>query len=191
MTNSGADTVSVIATSDNGVIETPAVGDEPMGVAAPRNGDFAYVVNQTDDSIHKIDISTDPVTVTEIGVNEVDSAVSLGAFIGDEPPTAPDNLEAEANDSDEIDLTWDDNSTDESGFKIERREDSVDAYTQVAKVDADETSYTDTGLEGATTYHYRVRSYNEAADSAASSSAEATTNETDFSWCFIGTLLFF
>jgi hypothetical protein len=108
-------------------------------------------------------------------------------FIGGKPPSVPSGLAAETVDRNEIELTWTDNSTDELGFKIERREDSVETFEQVATVDADSESYTDADLDRGTTYHYRVRSYNEAADSAASSSVEATTEDEEFSWCFIGT----
>jgi YVTN family beta-propeller protein len=188
VTNSGGDTVTVIATSDNDVDDTITVGDNPMGVAAPLNGDFAYVVNQIDDSIHVVDVSSDTISATEIGVNELDGAVSIGAFIGDSPPSAPSGLEAETIGDTEIELTWNDNSTDELGFKIERREDSEDAFVQIAKADDNTESYADDELEGGTTYHYRIRSYNEAADSVASSSAEATTTDEEFSWCFVGTI---
>lgn len=189
VTNSAADTVSLITTGDNKVIETIDVGDQPMGVAAPLNGDFAYAVNQTDNSIHKIDLSTDSITVTEIGVNHVETAVSLGAFIGDSPPAAPSDLYADGGGSHRINLTWNDNSSDEQGFKIERWKSSEQAFTQIAKVDAGETSFTDTGLQEFTTYYYRVRSYNEAADSAASSSEGTTTDLSDAGWCFIGAVV--
>lgn len=190
VTNSGGNTVTVITTSDNGVVDTISVGDNPMGVAAPLNGDFAYVVNQIGDSIHVVDVSTNTISATEIGKGELDEAVSIGAFIGGSPPTAPSSLEAETVSDNEIELTWNDNSGDELGFKIERREDSEDAFVQVAKVDDDTESYTDDELAGGTTYHYRIRSYNEAADSVASSSVEATTTDEDFSWCFVGTIYF-
>jgi YVTN family beta-propeller protein len=191
VTNSGDESVSVIDTSDNTVVDTIPVGDTPKGIAAPRNGDFAYAVNEVGNSIHKITITaTDPfeATVKEIGSNQINSAVSIGAFIGDSPPSAPSGLEAEVISAYEIDLTWNDNSSNEWGFKIERREDSEDAFVQIAKVEDDTESYTDDELAGGTTYHYRIRAYNEAADSVASSSAEATTEDGHFSWCFVGTI---
>lgn len=190
VTNSADDTVSVIDTSSNTVVDTIDVGQNPMGIAAPRNGDFAYAVNQVGNSIHRIDISSGPsFSATELGNNRINTAVSIGAFIGGPPPSpVPSGLEAETISDNEIELTWNDNSSDELGFKIERRKDEEEAFVQVAKVDDDTESYTDDELEGGTTYHYRIRAYNEAADSDASSSVEATTTDEDFSWCFVGTI---
>ena len=59
-----------------------------------------------------------------------------------------------------------------------------------AKVDNDTESYTDSELDRGATYHYRVRSYNEGADSDASNSAEATTTDEGFSWCFVGSVYY-
>jgi hypothetical protein len=61
---------------------------------------------------------------------------------------------------------------------------------QIARLAADATSYTDGALESETAYEYRIRAYNEAADSDyASTSTAITTQEGSFSWCFIGSLL--
>ncbi|HXG51633.1 MAG TPA: InlB B-repeat-containing protein [candidate division Zixibacteria bacterium] len=72
-------------------------------------------------------------------------------------------------------LTWSDNSTDESGFYIERRPGSGSTYTQIASVGADVTSYTDSNLPNSTTYCYRVRAYNSAGTSGYSNESCATT----------------
>jgi YVTN family beta-propeller protein len=186
VTNRLADTVSVIATENQSVSGTYSVGDQPMGVAAPVNGDFAYVVNHADDTISKV--TTDG-SVTTIGSGELVGAYALGAFIGGRPPNAPSGLEATMESSNEIVLSWTDNADDELGFKIERREDTEEGYVQIAKVDADEIDYTDTGLARATTYHYRVRAFNEASDSDYTSSASAATDEEQGSWCFINLLM--
>jgi YVTN family beta-propeller protein len=186
VTNSLADTVSVIATERQSVSDTYSVGEQPMGVAAPVNGDFAYVVNHADDTISKV---TTGGSVTTIGSGELVDAYALGTFLGGSPPDAPSGLEAAMESSNEIFLSWTDNADDELGFKIERREDSQEAYVQIAKVDADEIDYTDTGLARATTYHYRVRAFNEASDSDYGSSASATTGNEQASWCFINSLM--
>jgi len=187
VTNSLDNTVTVIDAGSQSFFATYNVGSQPMGVACPKNGDFAYVVNQGGNSISKIDINSQ--TVTEVGTGRVSSAFALGAFIGGAPPTAPSGLSAVESGYDKINLSWTDNSSDELGFKIERRLGTEDRYAQIASVAANVTTYLDTGLTGNTSYMYRVRAYNEAADSDFVTSAGATTDEGRFSWCFIQTLL--
>jgi len=59
----------------------------------------------------------------------------------------------------DIILTWTDNSTGESGFKIERKE-SGGQFAEIASVNANQTSYTDSGVKAGKTYSYRVRTFN-------------------------------
>src|SRR5207244_1395396 len=51
---------------------------------------------------------------------------------------------------------WTDNSSNEDGFQIERSSDNV-TFAQIATVNANATTYSDTGLTVSTTYYYRVR----------------------------------
>jgi transcriptional regulator CtsR len=90
------------------------------------------------------------------------------------PPEAPSNLVATAASSSKIDLTWQDNSNDESGFKIERRIGSG-FYFQIATVGAGVTSYSNTFLNAGTTYYYRVRTYKGTLNSDYCEEASATT----------------
>jgi hypothetical protein len=90
------------------------------------------------------------------------------------PPAAPSQLTATANGASRIDLSWTDNSADERGFKIERSPDGA-AWSQVGTAGANATAYSATGLSASTTYHFRVRAYNAAGDSAYTASASATT----------------
>lgn len=61
-----------------------------------------------------------------------------------------------------INLTWNDNSSAEDGFKIERSYNGG-AYSQIDTVSADITSYSDNGLAGGA-YSYKVRAYTMAGD---------------------------
>jgi transcriptional regulator CtsR len=90
-------------------------------------------------------------------------------------PSAPSNLAASAVSSSQINLTWTDNSSNETGFKIERKTGSGGTYAQIATVGANVTSYSNTGLSASTTYYYRVRATNSGGDSAYSNEAYATT----------------
>ena len=74
----------------------------------------------------------------------------------------------------ELTLLWEDNSSTESGFKIERAVGSA-AFTQIATTGANVTRYTDTGLASSTTYRYRTRAYNAIGNSAYSNEAATTT----------------
>jgi subtilisin family serine protease len=88
----------------------------------------------------------------------------------------PSNLSAVDASTSKINLSWADNSSYESGFKIERKIGTGITYSQIADIAADETSYRDTGLNEATMYYYRVRAYDTAEDSNYSNEASATTD---------------
>jgi len=90
------------------------------------------------------------------------------------PPPPPTGLAAKAISTSEIDLSWTNGSTNQTGVKIERSPDGV-AYTQIAIAAATATSYADTGLIAAVTYYYRVRATNGTTDSTYTAVASATT----------------
>jgi hypothetical protein len=88
-------------------------------------------------------------------------------------PAAPDNLTATALKKLKISLNWTDNSSNETGFKIERSTSSA-PWAQIATVGTNITTYTDSKLKAGTTYSYRIRSYNSAGDSVYSNVTSAT-----------------
>lgn len=90
---------------------------------------------------------------------------------GDGSLAAPSNLVATAVSTTGIDLTWDDNSDDETGFSLER--DGEVIYTP----NPGETSYSDVGLDSATTYTYRIRAVRNEEYSEYSNEDSATTQE--------------
>ena len=89
-------------------------------------------------------------------------------------PIAPSNLVAKAVSSTEIDLTWQDNSTDEQGFRIERSLDGQN-FTEIGTVGPNVQSFNDTGLTPETTYFYRVFAFNNFGNSDPSNIAADTT----------------
>jgi tripartite motif-containing protein 71 len=91
-------------------------------------------------------------------------------------PAAPTNLVATAVSRSQVNLTWTDNSSNETGFKIERCKGATCTnFTQIVTVGVNVTSYANTGLNANTTYRYRVRAYNASDNSAYSNIAAATT----------------
>jgi len=89
---------------------------------------------------------------------------------------APSNLAASALSQTQIKLTWKDNSSDESGFKVERSPDGSTGWSQIGATLANVAVYTDTNLTCNTPYYYRVRAYNTSGDSSYSDTSDATTS---------------
>jgi exonuclease III len=77
---------------------------------------------------------------------------------------APSNLVATEASSTRVNLSWKDNSTNETGFKIERK--TTSTWTQLATIGANITTYQNKNLVTNTTYYYRVRAYKASAYSA-------------------------
>lgn len=78
---------------------------------------------------------------------------------GKEPFNPPSNLVATATGTSTIDLTWTDNTTDETGFAIERSLGPSGPFIEIDRVAAGVTNYGDTGLAENTEYCYQVRAF--------------------------------
>ena len=74
-------------------------------------------------------------------------------------PVPPSNLRGTVASNTQINLSWTDNSTNETGFKIERKT-GTGVYAVVGTTATDINTYSDNGLTSNTTYTYRVYSYN-------------------------------
>jgi fibronectin type 3 domain-containing protein len=74
-------------------------------------------------------------------------------------PAAPTQLSAIGGASNSISLTWQDNSTNETGFRIYRSTDGV-TFASIATVGANNNAYTDASTAPLTSYYYYVAGYN-------------------------------
>ena len=90
------------------------------------------------------------------------------------PPKAPTYLVAIGVESNQINLFWIDNATNEDGFIIERKTEG-ESYQAIQTIPANTTSYNDTGLDAQTVYHYRIKSFNNGGSSEYSNEVRAKT----------------
>jgi fibronectin type 3 domain-containing protein len=82
------------------------------------------------------------------------------------PPAAPTGLTIQSASGTSVNLAWLDNSSNETGFQLERSTaSSFSPSSLVANLAAERTTYTDSGLTPATTYYYRIAAFNNAGSS--------------------------
>lgn len=77
---------------------------------------------------------------------------------GGDSSSDPSNFVAAAVSSSQINLTWDDNSSSEDGYSLERSLDGS-SFSEVQELSANSTSFSDLNLDPVTEYFYRVRSF--------------------------------
>ena len=89
-------------------------------------------------------------------------------------PMPPTNVTTIGVSPSRINITWVDNSTNETGFSVERSTDGVN-FSAVGGVGANVRSWASTGLAASTKYYYRVRALGSAGNSGYSNVGSATT----------------
>ncbi len=128
-------------------------------------------------------LSLDKVSTSTAEIGAVYSAGTRGvrlsrisAIITYNPLTAPTGLSGNSSTTSAILLSWSDNSLNEDGFEVERSPDGS-SWALIATRSANATNYNDTGLSAATTYHYRVRTFNAGVYSAYSNTVVVSTKD--------------
>ena len=108
---------------------------------------------------------------------KVDLALNLLGSAGPPPsiPVAPTALATTVSQTNQVSLTWTDNSTNESGFRIYRKTGTAGTAAIIATVGQNTTTYVNTAVSGSTDYYYYVVAYNSAGESTPSNEARATT----------------
>ncbi|RYF26849.1 MAG: T9SS type B sorting domain-containing protein [Flavobacteriales bacterium] len=93
-----------------------------------------------------------PALIATAPANTTFRGVTLAPAYG----KVPTNLAANVIALNEVKLTWNDNSTTETGFEIARSTDGVN-FSPLATVSANVVTYTDNTVVAGTTYYYKVR----------------------------------
>lgn len=90
---------------------------------------------------------------------------------------APTQLRASLADPGQASLSWQDNSSGENGFHLERRAGLTGSWGMIAALGPNETSFIDSNLAAATTYFYHVAAFVAAGNSTWSNSATVNTGD--------------
>lgn len=106
---------------------------------------------------------------------DADSSYATIASTKPTLPCAASSLNASIISASQIDLSWNDNSGNETGFKIDRKTGSGGMYSLLTTKSAGVTSHNDSSLTDGTTYYYRVYPYNDDGNSSYSNEVFATT----------------
>lgn len=88
---------------------------------------------------------------------------------------APASLSASGSVAGRIGLSWSQTNAYETSFKIERSPNGSSGWVEIGTASADATSYNDTSVTCATTYHYRVRAATSSVNSLYSNTDSAST----------------
>ena len=91
-------------------------------------------------------------------------------------PIAPTNLAVTATTKTSINLSFTDNSIDESGFRLERSTNAGSTWSLIATLPVNQTTFLDQNLSCSSNYAYRVKSYNSAGKSAYSNTINTATS---------------
>jgi hypothetical protein len=124
-------------------------------------------------------VNTASASILSFGVdmnNEFYILCSSGKIYEFQPAiSSPSNLQTSEGSPGTVDLNWVDNSNNESGFRIQRK-DSNNIFSDVGTVNAGVTSYTD-NVSNTTAYTYRIIAYNDSAVSNYSNESEVVVTE--------------
>lgn len=104
-----------------------------------------------------------------------DEALTSGKFNFAPNPTAPTNFIATCVNFSQINLRWNDNSSDETGFEIYRSLDSTSAYEKIHTSVADTETYEDKDLSSYTTYYYKIKAVSKNGSSEFATASASTS----------------
>ena len=116
------------------------------------------------------------VSAFNAGGSSAPSNTASATTQANQAPAAPSNLRITSTANRALGLAWNDNSTNETGFQLERCTGATCTnFAQIAQPGANVTTFNNTGLTRRTTYRYRIRAFNAGGSSAYSNIVNGTT----------------
>ena len=156
-------------TTPNGVPNTEAAGADNAAASGVQT--FYAVEAAAGENLYRVS------AMNIIGMGPVSATASATPPVAGAQPGAPANLQAVADGSSEIELTWEASAagaTSTTGYKIEYSKDGSLPWMNLATV-GNVLAYNNTGLAPGTERHYRVSAMNSIGRGPISSVATATT----------------
>ncbi len=137
---------------------TAGLGGNPY-----RSGTYDYYVNQTSISTND-GKATGPFIMASLEVEKAGLIV---------PPL---NLSLNLSGTGKVVITWKDRSYNADSFIIERKKENENNFEKIADVSKGIVSYTDSTVDGASTYYYRAEAVSDSAESDYSNLDSINTN---------------
>lgn len=106
---------------------------------------------------------------------ESSTLIFYGNYFPAGSPSAPTQLQTTTLSYAKIQLSWQDNADNETGFYVERKTGTLGSFSEITQLGSNSASYLDTGLTPETEYTYRVRAYNASGNSDYTNLSAATT----------------
>lgn len=137
-------------------------------------------------------ITTDATVLTTGGSSDTADGVANSVTSG-AGPADPSDVLVTVNSPELIDVSWTDNATDETAYRVERRLGTGGAWTLLGTLAAGTTAYADNTVEGSTAYVYRVIAIRGASWSGIVESPEVTSGDSESTFlnlsnrAFVGT----
>lgn len=161
--------VTVVRTSNELITISATINNAAWGIAT-TSGELLFAVNQF----------TATQTTIELSYFNARYDINydfLGEQIVSDPPASPTGYSGIALSDTEINISWDDNSSDETYFLLKISDDGI-TFTNLDIVDFDVTSYSVIELEPATKYWFEIYSYNTGGTNNIPATGTTTTEPT-------------
>lgn len=159
------------ATNETGfrILRSTTAGGSTVALNAPANARSFTDTNLATNTTYFYRIQV----VNGAIAGDLSAQVNARTLSSASAPSSPYSLKATASSPTAVALSWTDNSTNEDGFIIERSENPATTWTEVTRVGYNVLNHTDSTVQPATSYSYRVKAWN-----AAGASSNSTTTVT-------------